>query len=151
MQEHLNWEFPTGYGEWDNKTQKPYHFSTVEVKDDKNNVLYIVLKSYKKKESFKINPEEWDWIQNGAQLLIYDGKNIVPHKKEDLIRNQSNISITFSTENLDIEDKISVFSETLHYFKELHFDFDSFKVSDMRNMYNTIDVKQNSISDEEGL
>ena len=152
IKEHPNWTFPIGYGKWDKLNDKPCHLSTVNVKDDNDCEMSIVLKSYKKRnESFKINPEEWDWIQRGAQLLIYDGTNILPHKKEDLIRNQSNVSITFSTENLDIEDRISAFSEMLHYFKELHFDFDRFNISDLRNMYNTINEKQKTISDEDGL
>ena len=31
-------------------------------------------------------------------------------------------------ENLEIEDRISSLSESLHYFKELHFNFDNFIV-----------------------
>ena len=48
--------------------------------------------------------------------------------KEDLIRNQNCITLRFSTENLDIEDRISQFSDILHYFKQIHFDFESFNV-----------------------
>lgn len=151
IQEHQNWTFPNGYGEWD-EDGKPCHFSTVKVIDENKCEISIVLKSYKnKKEPFKINPEEWDWVKNGAWLYIYDGKSVVRHEKEDLIRNQSHVSITFSTENLNIEDRITAFSETLHYFKELHFEFNSFNVSDIRNMSNTKNGVQDIIPDEDGL
>ena len=43
---------------------------------------------------------------------------------------QSSITISFSTENLDVEDKINVFADALHYFNAIHFDFKSFNTSD---------------------
>lgn len=49
-------------------------------------------------------------------------------QKEDLVRNQNSIVLRFSSENLDIEDKISQFSDLLHYFKQIHFDFESFNI-----------------------
>lgn len=149
-----NWSFPDGYGETD-ESGKPNHFSTIEVVDEDGNIRPIVLKSYKKKtEPFKINTEEWDWIiQDGADLLIYDGKDIKRHDINDLVRNQANVSITFSTENLDIEERISAFSDSLHYFKELHFDFDSFNISkkakSVKDIYNTNIGVQNNLSDED--
>ena len=149
-----NWSFPDGYGETD-ESGKPNHFSTIKVVDEDGNILPIVLKSYKKKtEPFKINTEEWDWIiQDGADLLIYDGKDIKRHDINDLVRNQANVSISFSTENLDIEERISAFSDSLHYFKELHFDFDSFNISkkakSVKDIYNTNIGVQNNISDED--
>ena len=151
-----SWSFPEGYGETD-ELGKPYHFSTVEVQDENGTPIRIVLKSYKNtSESFKINTEEWDWIiQDGADLLIYDGSDIKRHDINDLVRNQANVSITFSTENLDIEERISSFSDSLHYFKELHFDFDSFNISkkakSVKDIYNTNSGSQNNFSDEEAL
>lgn len=156
MQAMRNWSFPEGYGETD-ELGRPNHFSTVEVLDESGNTIPIVLKSYKRKtEPFKINTEEWDWIiQDGADLLIYDGSDIKRHDINDLVRNQANVSITFSTENLDIEERISAFSESLHYFKELHFDFDSFNISQkaksVKDIYNTNIGIQNNLSDEEAL
>ena len=47
-----------------------------------------------------------------------------------MVRNQSSISLSFSTENLDIEERIDAFCSTLHYFKELHFDFSSFNIAE---------------------
>ena len=156
MQVMKSWSFPEGYGETD-ELGKPYHFSTVVVQDESGTSIPIVLKSYKKiSEPFKINTEEWDWIiKEEADLLIYDGSDIKRHDINDLVRNQANVSITFSTENLDIEERISAFSDSLHYFNELHFDFDSFNISkkakSVKDIYNTNIGAQNNFSDEEAL
>ena len=130
MQDFPQWTFPDNYGEADDDG-KPYNFSTVEIEDENDNTIPIVLKSYKKTdEPFKINTTEWDYlIKEKAVLLIYIGSDIKRVYVNDLIRKQANIAITFSTENLDIEDKVNAFADSLHYFNELHFDFDSFNIS----------------------
>lgn len=129
MQEFPKWRFPDKYGE-SNANGKPYNFSTVKIEDEDHNIISVVLKSYKKSsEPFKINTSEWDClIKEQAVLLIYTGVDIKRIYVRDLIRKQSNISVSFSTENLDIEDKISAFADSLHYFNELHFDFESFNI-----------------------
>ena len=53
---------------------------------------------------------------------------VIRAKTANLIKNQSCIVLRFSTENLDVEDRISQFSDILHYFKQIHFDFESFNV-----------------------
>lgn len=130
VQEKPNWIFPDYYGEI-NEHGIPYHFSTVDVWNEKDEIIPIVLKSYKKQtEPFKVNTIEWDFItKQGALLFIYTGYDIKRIKLQDLVRNQSSVAITFSTENLDIEERISAFADSLHFFKELHFDFESFKIS----------------------
>lgn len=131
MQEKPLWHFPLHYGEY-KEEGTPYHFSTVELEDEEGKPVAIVLKSYKKQdEPFKLNPEELDYIfKDSAYLLIYTGDDIKRIDKEDLVRNQSSISLSFSTENLDIEERIDAFCTTLHYFKELHFDFSSFNIAE---------------------
>lgn len=154
MQEELSWHFPLHYGEY-NEDGTPYHYSTIELEDADRNPLSIVLKSYKKQdEPFKVNPEEWDAvIKNNAYLLIYTGNDIKRIRKEDLIRNQSNISLSFSTENLDIEERIGAFCSALHYFKELHFDFSSFNIAEnaesIRNIFNRNAGNQNNNTEED--
>ena len=149
IQEEPSWHFPLHYGEYDEEG-KPYYYSTVELEDANENSILIVLKSYKKQdEPFKVNPEEWNSVvKNSAYLLIYTGDDIKRIKKEDLVRNQSNISLSFSTENLDIEERIDAFCSTLHYFKELHFDFSSFNIAknaeSIKNIFNRNDGTQNS-------
>ena len=150
MEEMPEWQFPPLYGEYNSEEGKPYHFSTVEVKDSQDNPILIVLKSYKKQdEPFKINPTEWESIiKDSAYLLIYTGDDIKRITKEDLVKNQSNISLSFSTENLDVEDRISAFCSSLHYFKELHFDFKSFNLSEsaesIKNIFRKNEGTQNS-------
>lgn len=130
IQEKPNWTFPDYYGEI-NEHGLPYHYSTFEVENEKDEIISIVLKSYKmQNEPFKVNTIEWDFIaKQGALLFIYTGYDIKRIKLQDLVRNQSSVAITFSTENLDIEERISAFADSLHFFKELHFDFESFKIS----------------------
>lgn len=130
MQEFPQWTFPSKYGKADDNG-KPYNFSTIEIEDENDKTIPIVLKSYKKtSEPFKINTEEWNYlIKERAVLLIYTGTDVKRVYVRDLIRKQSSIAISFSTENLEIEDKVNAFADSLHYFNELHFDFDSFNIS----------------------
>lgn len=124
------WKFPDNFAEVD-EDGKPYCFSTFHITDEEGHNMNIVLKSYKRDDApFSINPEEWDTIMDhNAKILIYRGNDIVEIEKEDLVKNQNSIILRFSTENLDIEDRISQFSNLLHYFKQIHFDFESFNVS----------------------
>lgn len=126
----LMWKFPDNFAEVD-EDGKPCCFSTFYITDEEENNRAVVLKSYKRNDApFSINPEEWDSIMNHkARILIYRGYDIVEIEKEDLVKNQNSIVLRFSTENLDIEDRISKFSDLLHYFKQIHFDFESFNVS----------------------
>lgn len=130
IQEFPQWTFPSDYGKADDNG-KPYNFSTIEIEDENDKTIPIVLKSYKNtSEPFKINTEEWNYlIKEHAVLLIYTGADVKRVYVRDLIRKQSSIAISFSTENLDIEDKVNAFADSLHYFNELHFDFDSFNIS----------------------
>ena len=86
-------------------------------------------------------------------MLIYTGDDIKRITKEDLVKNQSNISLSFSTENLDIEDRISAFCSSLHYFKELHFDFKSFNLSEnaesIKNIFKKNKGTQNSNTEDD--
>lgn len=156
MLEMPDWDFPKKYGECDSEGI-PYHFSTIVAKDEDENEIPLVLKSYKKQsEPFKINPEEWDYMmKKEAHLFIYDGRHILEIEPKDLILNQSSITITFSTENLDIEQRINAFAEALHYFKELHFDFESFNVSkkakSIQEIFNKTTGSQQQFKDNEAL
>lgn len=150
-----DWNFPNGYGNCD-KDGKPYCYSTVDVTDKNGDKLSIVLKSYKDRTApFKVNPEEWkSVVQKDAKLLVYTTVNgdldIVEIPQGDLIVNQSKISITFNSENLDKDeymDRVSAFAETLHYFKELHFDFDKFHIAENAQRVKDIYRKQKGIQD----
>lgn len=130
MKEMSYWEFPKDYGESDEQGN-PNHLSLAYAIDQNGTKISFVLKSYKKKdEPFRINTNEWDYMmKDGAKLFVYTGSDIVNINPKDLIMNQTNVTISFSTANLDIEKRISEFADSLHYFKELHFDFESFNIS----------------------
>ena len=156
-----DWEFPDNYGEWDGDV--PYHDSTLEIKNEKHCKVPIVLKSYKNRSRpFMIGTNEWKWISNGARLFVYseydDGLGIREVEKEELIKKQSNFTITFDAENLNIDeyaDRVSDFAEALHYFKGLHFDFDRFSISPtarrVQDIYAITVGNQPSLSDKEAL
>lgn len=150
MEIRHDWTFPKGYGECNNEG-KPYCYSTICITDETGENRNIVLKSYKDRTAtFKINPEEWDAVvRDDAKLLVYTRVNgmldIVEIPQGDLIMNQSKISITFSSENLNEEeftDRVSTFAETLHYFKDLHFDFDKFHIATNATSVRDIYAKQ---------
>lgn len=95
-----------------------------------NDVNYpIVVKSYKKQsEPFNINTGEWELItkEKNSLFFVWDGNKINYIDILGLMRNQSHIDIAFSTENLDIEERLTKFSQTMRYFKDIQFKFSSF-------------------------
>lgn len=142
-----NWEYPDGFGEGD-------IYSTFKVIKEDGAFMSVVLKSHKlPKEPLKINSTEWDYLMNNAKLFIYTGGKIKELDPKYLIENQSKIVLSFSTENLDIEERITAFSDSLHYFKELSFDFESFhlsgKAQSIEGIYNITEGKQNPTSDND--
>lgn len=156
-----DWGFPENYGEWNG--DKPYHFSTVKIINEKQEEMPIVLKSYKfKANPFFVGVKEWEWISNGAKLFVYsnydDGLGIREITRDELIKKQSNFSITFESENLDIDEyaqRVSDFADVLHYFKGLHFNFDSFTISPtakrVQDIHAITSGTQSQITDDEGL
>lgn len=154
MQTQPQWQFPEHYGDID-ETGKPFHYSNVEIIDENGTPTQIVLKSHKAEgEPLKINVFEWSSIsEDNARIFVYTGDDIKEIEVKDLVANQPMVNISFSTENLDIEERISAFADSLHYFKELHFDFDSFNLSkqakSLSGMYNVNDRRQGATSDED--
>jgi len=68
-------------------------------------------------------------------------------KLYDLLRKQDKITISFGTENLDVENRLEKFAELLQYFKDIHFDFNSIKpdnynIADDLSNYNFYDRKE---------
>ena len=148
------WQFPEHYGEVDDEG-KPYHFSTAEIIDENGTMTSIVLKSHKAEgEPLKINTSEWSSIsKEKARIFVYTGDDIKEIDIKKLLSNQPTVSISFSTENLDIEERIDAFADSLRYFKELHFDFDSFNLSkqakSLSGMSNINDRRQCATSDSD--
>ena len=89
----------------------------------------VVVKSYKKQsEPFNINTGEWELItkEKNSFFFVWDGNKVNYINILGLMRNQSHIDIAFNTENLDIEERLTKFSQTLRYFKDIQFKFSSF-------------------------
>ncbi len=164
-----NWKYPEGFGEGGS-------YSCFNVKKTNGEIMSIVLKSHNTDAPLHVNTNEWDWIMGKkddmllfsddcvfqqdypvapAKLFIYTGDDIKELDPKYLIENQSSISLSFSTENLDIEDRITAFSDCLHYFTGMSFDFESFnlskKANSIKGIYNTKIGSQDSVLDEDGL
>ena len=93
----------------------------------------LVVKSYKyQDEPLKIGANEWIQLMkpNSMFWLHFGNRKLGCLKLYELLRNQDKLTISFSTENLDLEDRLDKFAELLHYFGNVHFDFNSVKPSD---------------------
>jgi hypothetical protein len=152
MQSQPLWEFPENYAEADEEGF-PYHHSTFEAFDENGNQMCVVLKSHKAQGApLKIDTFEWKYIsEKRARILIYTGNEIKEIDIIKLVSDQPTINISFSTENLNVEERISTFAESLKYFKELYFDFSSFNLSNqaitLSGMYNENNRRQNNTSE----
>ena len=99
----------------------------------------LVVKSYKyQDEPLKIGANEWiQLMRPNSMFWVYFGNDkIACLKLNELLRKQDNLTISFSTENLDVEDRLEKFAELLRYFGDVHFDFHSVKP----NNYSTATV-----------
>lgn len=88
----------------------------------------LVVKSYKSQEEpLKIGANEWiQLIKPNSMFWVNFGNGTLGCLKlHELLRNQDKLTISFSTENLDKEDRLDKFAELLHYFGNVHFDFNS--------------------------
>lgn len=156
-----DWSFPIGFGER-NDDGTPSCFTVETVQNEEGNNMEIVIKSYKKTdERFHINPEEWEAVvKRHAKLLVYtyfkDELDIVEISKDELVRKQSSIQISFDTSNLDEEkypDKISEFASILRYFQQITFDFNQFHISKdavkVKDISSKLDLPITSAEDED--
>ncbi|MDI9357360.1 MAG: hypothetical protein QM528_00255 [Phycisphaerales bacterium] len=115
--ESVGFEFKTGIGK----------YSTVDGVF-KDGVEYpLVIKSYQyQDEPFKISTNEWiQLMKPNACLWVYFGNNVCKCiKLFELLRMQDRITLSFSTENLDRQDRLNKFATLLRYFESVHFEFD---------------------------
>lgn len=162
-----SWKYPEGFGEGGSYS----YFNVIKTNGE---IMSIVLKSHRTDAPLHINTNEWDWIMGKkehkflfsdddvfqqdypiapAKLFIYTGDDIKELDPKYLIENQSSIALSFSTINLDKEERITAFSDSLHYFNEMSFDFESFNLSNkaksIKYIYNTNIGIQNNLSDED--
>lgn len=142
--ERKGFEFTEGIG----------RFSTIDgvYKDDVE--FPLVVKSYKyQDEPLKIGANEWIQLMkpNSMFWLHFGNRKLGCLKLYELLRNQDKLTISFSTENLDVEDRLEKFAELLHYFGNVHFDFNSVKPSDYSVAKDLSDYRFDERRNEEDL
>ena len=142
--EREGFEFTEGMG----------RFSTIDgvYKDDVE--FPLVVKSYKyQDEPLKIGANEWIQLMkpNSMFWLHFGNRKLGCLKLYELLRNQDKLTISFSTENLDVEDRLEKFAELLHYFGNVHFDFNSVKPSDYSVAKDLSDYRFDERRNEEDL
>lgn len=142
--EREGFEFTEGIGK----------YSTIDgvFKDDVE--FPLVVKSYKyQDEPLKIGANEWIQLMkpNSMFWLHFGNRELGCLKLYELLRNQDKLTISFSTENLDVEDRLDKFAELLHYFGNVHFDFNSVKPSDYSVAKDLSDYRFDERQNEEDL
>ncbi|MBD0824436.1 sacsin N-terminal ATP-binding-like domain-containing protein [Aestuariibaculum marinum] len=103
-------------------------YSTVDGVFKNGNEFPLVVKSYAwNKEPFKVGANEWIQLMkpNSMFWVHFGGRKLGCIKLNELLRKQDKMTISFSTENLDFENRLENFAELLHYFSGVHFNFDS--------------------------
>jgi len=129
-------------------------YSTIDgvFKDDVE--FPLVVKSYKyQDEPFKIGANEWIQLMrpNSMFWVHFGNRKLGCLKLYEILRNQDKLTISFSTENLDVEDRLEKFAELLHYFGNVHFDFNSVKPSDYSVAKDLSDYRFDERRNEEDL
>ena len=129
-------------------------FSTIDGVYKDNVEFPLVVKSYKyQDEPLKIGANEWIQLMkpNSMFWLHFGNGKLGCLKLYELLRNQDKLTLSFSTENLDVEDRLQKFAELLHYFGNVHFDFNSIKPSDYSVAKNLSDYRFDERRNEEDL
>jgi len=114
----------------------------------------LVVKSYKYQGApLKIGANEWiQLMKPNAMFWVHFGnRNIGCLNLYDLLKKQDKLSLSFSTENLDFENRLENFAELLHYFKNVHFDFNSIKPDNYSTAENLNNYRFNERRNEEDL
>jgi len=114
----------------------------------------LVVKSYKyQDEPLKIGANEWIQLMkpNSMFWVHFGNRKLGCLKLYELFKNQDKLTISFSTENLDVEDRLEKFAELLHYFGNVHFDFNSVKPSDYSVAKDLSDYRFDERRNEEDL
>ena len=114
----------------------------------------LVVKSYKYQDApLKIGANEWIHLMkpNSMFWVHFGERNIGCLNLYELLRKQDKLSLSFSTENIDFENRLENFAEILHYFKNVHFDFNSIRPNNYSTAGNLKDYRFNERRAEEDL
>ena len=114
----------------------------------------VVVKSYKYQDApLKIGANEWIQLMkpNSMFWVHFGNRKIGCLNLYELLRKQDKLSLSFSTENIDFENRLENFAEILHYFKNVHFDFNSIRPNNYSTAENLKDYRFNERGAEEDL
>jgi len=114
----------------------------------------LVVKSYKYQGApLKIGANEWiQLMKPNAMFWVHFGnRKIGCLNLYDLLRKQDKLSLSFSTENLDFENRLESFADILHYFKNVHFDFNSIRPDNYSTAENLNNYRFNQRRNETDL
>ena len=142
--EDEEFEFRNGIGE----------FSVISGVFRKNIEYSLVVKSYVYTDApLKINPIEWKHLMkpNSMFWVHFGNRTIGCLNLYELLRKQDKLSLSFSTENIDFENRLENFAEILHYFKNVHFDFNSIRPNNYSTAENLKDYRFNERRNEVDL
>jgi hypothetical protein len=111
-------------------------YSTIDgvIKDDLEYPL--VVKSYKYSEyPLKVGANEWvQLMKPNSMLWVYFGNGKLNSIRFfELLKKQDDITLRFSTENLDNEGRLNKFANILRYFSNVHFNFNNLIPSNISN------------------
>ncbi|RST29389.1 sacsin N-terminal ATP-binding-like domain-containing protein [Chryseobacterium lacus] len=114
----------------------------------------LVVKSYKYQDApLKIGANEWIQLMkpNSMFWVHFGNRRLGCLNLYDLMRKQDKLSLSFSTENLDYENRLENFADILHYFKNVHFDFNSIRPDNYSTAENLNDYRFNEKRTEDDL
>ena len=110
----------------------------------------LVVRSAKKDDS-SIFLSSADVVQlrkpNALLIVVTKGNVLVRKTLQDLVGNRERLVLSFSVSNLDAQERINCFADSLRYFKGLRFKFDI--LSDDHGIAQFIDSPENPISEEQ--
>lgn len=129
-------------------------YSTIDgvIKDD---IEYpLVVKSYKYQGApLKIGANEWIQLMkpNSMFWVHFGNREVGCLNLYDLLRKQDKLSLSFNTDYLDFDNRLENFAELLHYFKNVHFDFNSIRPDNYSTAENLNNYRFDERRNEEDL
>jgi hypothetical protein len=114
----------------------------------------LVVKSYTYQDApLKIGANEWIQLMkpNSMFWVHFGNRRLACLKLADLLRKQDKLTVSFSTENLDVGNRLDNFAELLHYFSNVHFDFNSIRPDNYSTAANLNDYRFDQRSTETDL
>ncbi len=129
-------------------------YSTIDgvIKDDIE--FPIVVKSYKwRDEPLKIGANEWLQLMkpNSMFWVHFGNRKLGCLKLYELLKRQDKLTLSFSTENLDYDNRLYKFAELLHYFGNVHFDFNNVKADNFSTAESLKDYRFDERKTEQDL